>query len=495
MPLIKAFKQAALKTKLLVAGGAVFVCVALFVVIYGSLNYFEQMRENTLNQALDAIHQRNYPLASLLLTQASEAGDLHALEYLAWLESCRGNYTKAANAAAEAAQKGSRNVLEIMGDLALLGYGRITGAVAAVSYFNQSVAGIRSYDERNRILSAMIERALPLARKRQDYLDLVLSGMDYNSPSCYLRLGDILFLGDGLDVNPVEAVGMWQLALDHGFNEAATRLAGAYWHGYAVEQDQKRALQLYQQAAAGGDPVAYYALALIALRDPRAQQLGSPERQNALALLRKASALNYSPADVALGVFSLSADPYWHGMERALFWFENAWQHGDSSGAILYALMQAAGRGVKPNRDGALVILYDESALGSETAAKVLEALSKKQDPNLILHQAVCLADRILQGQIEVSVGAAEASVYHDGKEHANVFYHSKEKSSLIDPKIYQIDGHYLIVPSIGGVVVQSQPSTGARLFDFTGQKPTPLPPPKPSHYQGEQVSYTEPFA
>ena len=54
--------------------------------------------------------------------------------------------------------------------------------------------------------------------------------------------------------------------MDNGFDQAYVRLAGAYWHGYAVERDPQTAFDLYSSAAANHDPVAQYALGLIALR-------------------------------------------------------------------------------------------------------------------------------------------------------------------------------------------------------------------------------------
>ncbi len=494
MGMLKAFKAAALKTKLVVITLALTSCAAVGFIIYGSISYFEQMHQQTLYAALDAINAENYPRAAILLTKASEEGSLLALEYAAWLECSRGNYAKAQRYAAEAAAKGSISALEVLGDLALLGYGKVTGAVAAVSYFSQQTAHITDFDKRNRQLGELIERALPLARTREDYLDLVLAGMDYNSPPCYLYLGDILFLGDGLSVNPVEAVSMWQLARDKGIARASTRLAGAYWHGYGVERDRQQALKLYQQAANSGDPAAYYALGLIALRRPGAQDRHSQNYQDGISLMRQASILGYAPANVILGILNLVADPQGLGAQQAAQWFEEAYHRADSSGTILYALMLASGTVVAQNRDAALVMLYDEGLLGSETAAHVLEALSHKEDPALILQQAVRLAQRIIFGEIEISKGAAEARVYHDGKEHAQQYYHDDGSGTLIDPKIYQIDGKYLIVPSIGGIMVQSQPSTGARLFDFTGEKPTPLPPELPPGYKGKPVVYVEQY-
>ncbi len=492
MLILEAFKGASFKIKALVMLGVITVIGALGAIGYGTLTYFEEQRSSTLYLGLEAIAERNYPRASLLLSQASSSGSLTAAEFSAWLECCRGNYEKSYTAASEAAAKGSREVLEVMGDLALLGYGKVTGATAAVSYFNQKAESeSSSYEGRNLLVADCIGRALPLAREHQDYLDLVLAGLDHNSPDCYLHLGDILFLGDGLTVNAVEAVSMWQLALEHQIKEAATRLAGAYWHGYAVEPDRAKALELYKQAAAWGDPVAYYALGLIGLREDGARDPLSQARENAVTLLRQASILGYKPADVILGFLALHDDPHGAGIDRALNWFSAAFKGNDSSGAVMFALMKAAGLGTAVDKDGALVMLYDEGMLGSETAAQVLQALSLGEDPRLIVQQATELAWRIIFGDIEISQGAAEARAYHDGQEHGVKYYKGKA-AQLIDPKIYQIDGKYLIVPSIGGIVVQSQPSTGARLYEFTGQKPTPEPPPLPEGYKGRPVMYQD---
>lgn len=85
----KAFKGASFKMKGIAIGFAIIVCAAVGSIIYGTISYFEEIRANTLYAGLEAITQQNYSRASILLTRAGKAGDVRALEFLAWLEACR----------------------------------------------------------------------------------------------------------------------------------------------------------------------------------------------------------------------------------------------------------------------------------------------------------------------------------------------------------------------------------------------------------------------
>lgn len=496
------------------------VTVSLGCVLYGAVSYFEEVREKTTLNALDAIASGDLPRAAVLLRKASEDGDPAAIEYLTWLEARRGNYARALEYARSCSLNGSRLCLEVMGDLALLGFGDAQGPKAALSFFEQAVASEKSGEMRQAFYRDMLERALPLCRDLPSRLALVREGLRVGAPRARLAMGDILFLGDGLTRNPIEAVDMWQAARESGVSAATTRLAGAYWHGYGVNKDEKLALSLYREAADHGDPVACYSLALIALRDIPDPRIPDSHYREALELFDRAAAAQYGPASSALGILSFTAHPDDPTVQTAAAqWFNSAYKLMDSTGSILYSLMLATGIGVAADKERAFTILYDEAQNGSDVAGDLLNALSHGDDPQILLHQTLAVCRQILMGEVFFREGAAEAAAYYadeslnlayqygvgageskvtvrtgtaDGSQvmsHEEVVAATRRlPQRVVNPRTYRVDGQYLLLPSIGGVIVQSAPSTGARMFEVSSQPPRPPLPPVPPGYTGDPL-------
>lgn len=79
-------------------------------------------------------------------------------------------------------------------------------------------------------------------------------------------------------------------------------MAGLYWHGYGVKRDYEKGLDLYNEAAKHGDPVANYSLGLIDFRR------SSNMYAEGLRHMKNAAKKNYGPALTAVGVLALSQD-------------------------------------------------------------------------------------------------------------------------------------------------------------------------------------------
>lgn len=479
----------------------VAVAIALGCILYGVVTYYKETSEATTLVALDKIGEGDLTTASVLLKKAGADGDPTAIEYLAWMETRRGNYNRALEYARQCSTI-SPVCLEIMGDLALLGYGEAQGVAAALSYFEQAAQkGPKDKIAQNRI--DILERAFPLAKEAKDYERLVEAALKAGSARANLLMGDMLFLGTTLERNPVEAFSLWQNAKEQGISEANTRLAGAYWHGYGVKRDPKTALQLYHHAADAGDPVACYSLGLISLRQVKDHDdANDPAFVQAKLLLDKAANKNYGPAASALGILLLHERQSEIRLVQAAQWFNTAYQQMDTTGSILYALMLYAGLGMEVNEELALSILYEEEQNGSNVAGDLLSALAHNSDAKLIFDQTIEVCAHILFGEIAFRDGAFEAQLYHDNGDHAKVYYHAPNEEDekviaqvgsryprrVVNPRTFMINGHYLLLPSIGGVIVQSAPSTGARVFRQLTEPPHPPVPPVPPGYTGDPL-------
>ncbi len=502
---MRVFKSRQKRTPRQAARNLMITLIALVVfavgcVLYGTMSYYQQMRQTATNLALKHIENGDFAKATALLIRAADVGDMRAIEYMTWLDLRRGNYRRALEYARECSTKvRSLTCMEAMADLAVLGYGRATGAKAAISFMTQAVEGdvIKGY--RQISITSMLERALPLCSDPKDHLELVSFGLQNNSPMSYLYMGDKLFLGDGLHKNPPEAVYCWQEALRRGVIEANTRLAGCYWHGYGLPRDPALAMELYTKAANAGDPVAYYSLALICLSRASEGDVNDENYVMGKELLQRACDIGYGPAASALGILLLTEDPY-SGASRAAAarYFNQAYDLMDVSGSLLLALQMYAGAGVEKDEGQALAILYEEAKSGLTPADDLLSAISGGTDARLLLNQIAGVCRQILLSKISFRVGSFEAQSYHDNLEHPGDYYRDpgdddKEQMAkfgarypqLVNTRSFMVDGRPLLLPSIDGILVQSAPSTGARMYAPSSNTPTLPAPPPPEGYDG----------
>ena len=480
---------------IIVASVIILISIISGICFYwGVASYYKEIRTNNLNRGISFIEKGEFSHAVSFLRRAHDQGDLDALAYLTWIECSRGNYAVALDYARLATKLQIPSAFEVMGDLSILGYGQAIGVDAAISFFEQGAALYG--DDGPKELRGMIDRALPLAENITDYRKLVIKAMHFDDPKAFLRVGDMLFLGDGVGVNPSSAINNWQKAQVLGLNEANTRLAGAYFYGYGVNQDIKKAVDCYSKAATGGDAIAYYSLGLITLRNDNK----NPENiKEASELFKRAMLLNYAPAASALALLEGGDLDKLNQiqLQSVVQWFKLAYTNHDETGSLFYALMLASGIGVEKDYDRALSIIYDGVKLGSIASSDILKTLSQGKDPKVLLKQAYSLSYNVLLGEISFFEGAPEASsIYHDDKEHGyELIYNLKDnviaaKVGSNFPKIikdissYDVKGQLLITPMLARVFVQAMPSTGARVFSFDPVKPKPKTPITPLSYE-----------
>ncbi|MGN0902168.1 MAG: tetratricopeptide repeat protein, partial [Succinivibrio sp.] len=356
---------------------------------------------------------------------------------------------------------------------------------SAVYFFNEALKGYsEEYIEQNNPILKMFEKAIPLCMSTQDYIRMVEESKNAGSVEALLYRGDIDFLGEEHDISPRSAVKSWELAKNKGIVQAQSRLAAVLWHGYGCHRNFQEAIRLYTEAAKQGDPVANYSLGLIRFR----QGKGSSYAEG-LRLMKAAAKSNYGPAMTAVGVMALS-----HNYENsqkivvaAADIFKQAYECGDSTGGILYALMLLSGTGIPKDTTTGFAILYDLKS----RSVKAVDALLKyytytsTNESNRIFSQAIELCKAMYLGNVCFSEGAPEAKIYlAKDKKNAELSYFVSIKDEKIfmtddlrsflgrnyvrildDPKDLTIRGKPLVYPELYEILEMYNPTSGAKPF------------------------------
>lgn len=513
-------------------------------IIWAYTSHAEGARRELVENGIKALSYSDFRRAVSYLEEADKDDDPYAAEFLAWYAISAGNYEQAAKYAERAVLFRRHAAYEVLGDLALLGFGKAKGIVAAISYFeqgairiaNDEAAAIKAGtlvtdnwfqgdpatmmpdDIRNRatdLFSGMVYRALQIIPNSKDFVDFVLLANKKGAKNLELIMGDMFFVGNNkIASNAQSAVQYWQQAMDNGFDQSYVRLAGAYWHGYAVERDPQTAFDLYSSAAANHDPVAQYALGLIALRS------NSTSTSNvAVKFFSSAAAQGYGPASSALGVFAYTETNTPDSLDRALQWLKiAALEQHDLSGRIIYDLMLMSGKGVPKAFSKGFDDLISIANI-YPPAQKIIDLLQERVPAEQILDQVMVLANQVLRGHIAYKEGDPifELEILDPTTLEPMVrpftFYQSVDKlaptfknhfgslnfTSVTDLNKVKINGNNILDPSLAQVIVQYAPSTGVVSFAADPRMPRPKAPKVPNGYEVSDfvppVSLVEPLS
>ena len=513
-------------------------------IIWAYTSHAEGARRELVENGIKALSYSDFRRAVSYLEKADKDDDPYAAEFLAWYAISAGNYEQAAKYAERAVLFRRHAAYEVLGDLALLGFGKAKGIVAAISYFeqgairiaNDEAAAIKAGtlvtdkwfqgdpatmmpdDIRNRatdLFSGMVYRALQIIPNSKDFVDFVLLANKKGAKNLELIMGDMFFVGNNkIASNAQSAVQYWQQAMDNGFDQAYVRLAGAYWHGYAVERDPQTAFDLYSSAATNHDPVAQYALGLIALRS------NSTSTSNvAVKFFSSAAAQGYGPASSALGVFAYTETNTPDSLDRAVQWLKiAALEQHDLSGRIIYDLMLMSGKGVPKSFSKGFDDLISIANI-YPPAQKIIDLLQERVPAEQILDQVMVLANQVLRGHIAYKEGDPifELEILDpttlEPMERPFTFYQSVDKlaptfknhfgslnfTSVTDLNKVNINGKNILDPSLAQVIVQYAPSTGVVSFAADPRMPRPKAPKVPNGYEVSDfvppVSLVEPLS
>ncbi len=537
------FKQRAIMALI----GLLFFAAIFVGCLWVYTSTVENERRVLSENGINALSYSNFEEARLLLEQAAQKGEPTAYEFLAWMYISGGRYEDAVQPALRASTLQRMGGYEVLGDLAILGYGPVKGTRAALSYFEQGAlkqarrealqrageseraivdiltevdrrpddptdpTAYRNPDVQKRaveLFTQMVSRALSLAPSADDFSELVMRAYNKGAKNLELELGDMLFIGtERAAANAQAALEHWQRAMDAGLERAYVRLAGAYWHGYSVPRDPQNAIDLYTVAASNNqDPVAMYALALITLRsvtNPDDVARNNALIQGGIEYLTQAAAQGYGPASTALGVLALTENSDALAAKRSAQWLRiAAVEQNDISGRILYDLMLITGTGVAQSfTEG-----FDDLILVAKSyppAQGVLDLLQRRIPPEVILRQAMALSNQVLLGRLAYREGdpVAQQTITDPMTGEAIArpfsFYQSLSKVPAELPLQYglfnftppsdfthmTISGERVLSPDLAKIIIQYAPSSGAAPYEPNQMMPRPLPPEVPAEY------------
>lgn len=484
-------KPMTLKRLILLAIIGICMLLSAACIYYGAYMYMDNNRKAVTLDGIDAIEAGKYARAGLLLTQAADAGDKLATEFVAWFECRRGNYEKAFHYANVAVHKNLPRSNMILGLLSLQGLGIDPGADTAYELFVKAVnnPGV-VLEGRREGLADIIDLSLRYAKKRADYVNLAIKGAGIQGKGSLLAMGDILFLGDGLDRNPVKSIEYWQKAAKQGVPEAKTRLASVFFHGYGTPRNPKMAVDYYQEAIKAEEPVAMYDFALIALRKD------SSALSVAKQLLEESAKRGFGPAMTALGVLNIGGG----SRTEAYKMFEQAYEAHEVSGSVFYALMSFNGDSCKKDEGKGLSILVSEKEQGSQIAKDLIRALSKGFDGREIFNELGIIARKIIYGELSFYQGAPEGQSYLTDSYGSTKYYtknagKDEELVAALGRRNYPeqnsedsitVGGQTIEMPSLGNLILYSNPTTGAKPFIALVEPPKAPPPPIPPSYRQE---------
>jgi TPR repeat protein len=133
--------------------------------------------------------------------------------------------------------------------------------------------------------------------------------------------------------------------------------------GRGMKKDPAQGRAWLEQAAAKGEPVASYNLALLLLPSQQEADL-----KRAVALLRVAAEAEISDAQHALGVLYLQGRGVERDPEQAAQYFERAADNGSPVGEVEYAILLFNGEGVPKNEARAARYFRRAAAKGNAIA-------------------------------------------------------------------------------------------------------------------------------
>ena len=271
---------------------------------------------------------------------------------------------------------------------------------------------------------------------------------------------------------------------------------------------------IFTSAATNHDPVAQYALGLIALRS------NSTSTSNvAVKFFSSAAAQGYGPASSALGVFAYTETNTPDSLDRAVQWLKiAALEQHDLSGRIIYDLMLMSGKGVPKAFSKGFDDLISIANI-YPPAQKIIDLLQERVPAEQILDQVMVLANQVLRGHIAYKEGDPifELEILDpttlEPMERPFTFYQSVDKlaptfknhfgslnfTSVTDLNKVNINGKNILDPSLAQVIVQYAPSTGVVSFAADPRMPRPKAPKVPNGYEVSDfvppVSLVEPLS
>ena len=140
-------------------------------------------------------------------------------------------------------------------------------------------------------------------------------------------LGLLYELGDGVDVDPAQAVAWYRKAADQGFAKAQNNLANAYRTGRGIDADAAAAAGWYRKAADAGNPTAQFNLGTMLFFMDQGISMDMPA---AVKWFQKSADQGNSRAQFELSIAYANGLGIQHDSEKSASWSKKAADQGYS---------------------------------------------------------------------------------------------------------------------------------------------------------------------
>src|SRR5580693_6999131 len=176
-------------------------------------------------------------------------------------------------------------------------------------------------------------------------------------------------------------------ALDRKDPKSMTLLGELYANGLGVPQDDKKAAEWYELAAARGDPSAMFALAIFSLEG----RAGLRDRQKSAQLMADAAKLGHPIAAYDLALLYIEGQLFPQDFNRAAELLRVAANAGNPQAEYALGTLYKEGRGVSKDLHEA-VYLFGLAALADYTDAEVEYAIALYNGDGVTRNQEVAAA-------------------------------------------------------------------------------------------------------
>jgi TPR repeat protein len=165
-----------------------------------------------------------------------------------------------------------------------------------------------------------------------------------------------------VEPKPAEAVKWYKKAIAHKSTDALTALAMLYTDGRGVPQSDKKAAELFQQAAQRGDATAQYNLARCYLKGK-----GVPKDPNQGFSWCKKSAEKFSLADELMGRMYEKGWGVTADKDQAIAWYTKAAASGDQKAKERLEALKTGVEPIKPSGDLGFTLPYFKDLFAKAT--------------------------------------------------------------------------------------------------------------------------------
>ena len=202
--------------------------------------------------------------------------------------------------------------------------------------------------------------------------------------SAKVNLGAAFLTGEGVSKDSIQAQNLFRQAYAQGSGLAACYLGDMYFHGIGVERDEASGTRWYEAGVKLRDPGAEFQLALVLWH----RQKNANDQKRAVELLRQSAAGGFVIAKQELGVVLVKRPEFAVSPKEALTLLEEAAESGEWKSSLTLGLMSRDGIGMPVNLKAAYYHYRIAALQGGEQARQVAEDNLRVLSPKLGPEQA-----------------------------------------------------------------------------------------------------------